>query len=199
MKLTALGEDALGELVNIGVGHAAAALSDLVQCPVELGIPKVEFVDDGIAQLRKLGNGQPFSAVTQGFSGRMTGTAILAMPADSASHLVALLLSESEADVLDAEAPTILTEVGNIIINSLVGMMLNTVGQSAEIYLPLYVEGDADTLANGVPETHQAGIAITINFGVLDQRIVGRMLLVTTMETLPQILQDMGVEDGVEA
>ena len=198
MKLSAFAEDALGELVNIGIGHAASALSDLVQCPVALSVPKVEFTEDGIAQIRQMGNTDSFSAVAQGFSGHMTGTAILAMPLDSAGRLVTLLLGEGEADVLDTETPTVLTEVGNIIINSLVGMMLNTVGQSAEIHLPIYVEGDADTLVAGVPEQHKAGFVITISFGLAEQEIVGDMLLVTTTDTLPRILEDMGVENGVE-
>ncbi|MBI5138025.1 MAG: hypothetical protein HZA24_11915 [Nitrospirae bacterium] len=185
--------DALQALIGIGMGHAADALSDLAACPVALGVPAVARGGSGPELLMRLGGQEDVAVVSQGFAGRLHGTAMLVMPCTGAARLVALLL-HAEADGLDTETRTVLTEVGNIVLNGLLGMTVNTRGQHTAIHLPAYHEGSVRALANGLPPDHRAGIGVPLDVTIGAEVIAGQMVMVTTPDTLAAILADAGVE-----
>lgn len=128
MHLTPDQHDALTELVNIGVGRAAAVLSELCGERVEVSVPHVL-----ICQLPEVG--QHLSAeqdvlatlVLQDFQGGLSGRAVLALPRSSSLKLGQLLghmthlPCESDLDLRE-----ILTEVGNLVLNSVLGSIGNT-------------------------------------------------------------------------
>jgi chemotaxis protein CheC len=92
MLLSNAQQDAISELINIGFGRAAGALSILVGQRVIIQAPQVEMypiehLENALAELV----GQDITTVHQVFSGKVCGDAMLLMDAESATILVDLL------------------------------------------------------------------------------------------------------------
>lgn len=142
MNVTAYQIDALTELINIGVGRAAGMLNQILEAHVHLQVPsikifshsEVEYVLDNVAIM-------PLSLVSLSFKGSFSGTALLAFPSDSASNLVNIVAGE-EPDLSDLDSLRVgaLTEVGNIILNGVMGSVSNVLKKHLNYSIPVYVE-----------------------------------------------------------
>src|SRR5215218_7150439 len=117
MKLTAVQEDALIELLNIGFGRAASSLSQLTGHRVMLEVPHVSIhpiaaVGDALSKVVS----SDIATVHQIFSGPVAGDALLILDHAAAGRLKALLTDEAPLPLaIDASAREVLTEVGNIL------------------------------------------------------------------------------------
>ena len=127
MDLTVGQRDALVELLNIGFGRAAAALSQLTGQRVLLDVPQVSI--HGIQDLNKTLHtvlGDDVASVHQIFSGPVAGDALLVLDHKAAAMLKQLLTDEPPLPLpLDATAREVLTEVGNILLNACLGTFGN--------------------------------------------------------------------------
>jgi chemotaxis protein CheY-P-specific phosphatase CheC len=131
--------DAFREIFNIGIGRAASALSKMVFETVKLSVPRLD-----ILRLRQLAAtlGETFEGdlalVKQDFSGAAMGTAYLLMSKDAGLKLVNALVRQGDADAesFGEGDKALLTEVGNILINALVGSMGNMLGIQFELGQP---------------------------------------------------------------
>ena len=121
--------DAITELLNIGVGRAASSMSEMIDQHIELAIPHVT-----IGHLHELidsvAHDGDVSIVEQRFSGRFTGMSALMFPTESAQSMVYLLMGEeipddAPSEELEMERESVLTEVGNVLINCLMGSLGN--------------------------------------------------------------------------
>lgn len=141
--------DALQEVVNIGVGRAAAVLNSMLESHISLNVPHIEVIDgersDG--SMSALGDGM-VSSVHLGFSGAFSGIAALVFPVEAASKLVSVVADEDDADEDDLDALRVgtLEEVGNIVINGVMGAITNVLGDHMEYAVPQYREDRADAL-----------------------------------------------------
>jgi len=146
--------DALRELMNIGFGQAAAALSEIVDLRVGLSVPKVLVLSpEKIASFIETEMGEPssFSVVEQFFFGRFEGTCFLLLPEDEGRKLAALFGAEASALPPDLELGSLeldtVVEVGNIIIGACVGkiaeMLKDQVTFQAPRFLASSLERDA--------------------------------------------------------
>lgn len=134
--------DTLTELINIGVGRAAAALNEMVKFRVSLEVPFVRVLTplQFKEEMGDLGD-RKMAAVKIGFDGPFSGTAALVIPPDSASRLVdALTGAAAGAHGLDPAGTETLREVGNIVINGVMGSLGNILKQHLSYTLPAYVE-----------------------------------------------------------
>jgi chemotaxis protein CheC len=115
-RLSAGQLDALQEISNIGMGHAATALSQLTGDRVELRVPRVTVTD--IAEVPELLGGaeQLVVGVTLRILGDARGNILLIFPQESARQLLARLLGAAAGgEELDEIAVSTLKEVGNIL------------------------------------------------------------------------------------
>lgn len=150
----------LSEWINIGMGQAAAILHDMLQSPVRLQVPSVAVTrpDEAVSQLEEMG-ASDLSAVCMQFGGTHKGTVALMFPSQSAAALMNLLYAgEFESADMDAMKSAALTEVGNIILNSVMGNIVNLMQAHLEFSLPFYAENDATGIlkfmAGSDSETH---------------------------------------------
>ena len=96
MELTALQLDVLGELANMGLGTAAASLSEMVNDEVVLAVPKVEFIARADVMNRLgLAPDKMLKGVEQVFSGTLRGHALLLFPDGHSLSLVRMLLANT--------------------------------------------------------------------------------------------------------
>jgi chemotaxis protein CheC len=127
MLLSNAQQDAISELINIGFGRAAGALSILVGQRVIIQAPQVEMypiehLENALAELV----GQDITTVHQVFSGKVCGDAMLLMDAESATILVDLLSGgKGEPHPLGESDQEALGETGNILLNAFIGSFGN--------------------------------------------------------------------------
>ncbi len=149
MQLTAEQTDALQEIVNIGVGQAAGMLSEMISFRIHLQIPEIELLSLSELQERlknTLGEDQ-LSAVHLDFAGSFSGSAQLVFPTDSAANLVSVLTGEDRMspDLNDLKIST-LSEVGNIVVNGVMGSISNILDRPLDYAVPSYIEDDIEHL-----------------------------------------------------
>ena len=122
MDVTAAQLEALKEIGNIGSGHAATSLSNLLQTRVNMSVPQVWLVPLGkltevLGQLDS-----PQAAIYLKIAGETSGKAIFLFSLPSAQAVVNILLrQDAETDIFSSElAQSALKEVGNILVGSFI-------------------------------------------------------------------------------
>ncbi len=140
--------DGLTELINMGVGQGAGALNALLDTGVELRIPSLKVVspDDLNEVIEKLGD-EKLLAVNLPFNGKFSGMAELIFNSESATSLVKTL---SGGDMADEDFETLreetIVEVGNIVLNGVMGAIGNILKLPLTFTTPAFVEGKAEEL-----------------------------------------------------
>ena len=132
-SLKALQLDALREVANIGAGHAATALSQMINSTIMISVPRInvsrlEEVPPQIAEPE-----EPVAAVLMHMMGDLTGRTLLVFPKQTANRLAELMLRRpvgSSPELGEMEQSAI-KEAGNIIssaylnaLSDFMGMML---------------------------------------------------------------------------
>ena len=146
--LTAAQMDTLKELFNIGIGRAAGILNEMTNLHIRLQVPFIKVLShkEVKKEVEELGSFR-VAAVRLGFKGPFSGTAALVFPPDSASKLVAVLTGEEPGTPdLDSVRAGTLSEVGNIVINGIMGSIVNVLNEQIEYSIPTYVEDTIDNL-----------------------------------------------------
>ncbi len=144
MQLTSLQKDVLQELINIGVGNAAGVMNEMLHTPLELSVPHVDVVNPD--DLDSLGT-SCCASVCQNFKGRFNGVAALVFPPESASLLVTALTGDETQGVdLDELRTGTLTEVGNIVLNGVMGSIANILKEHIEYLVPTFQECSVEEL-----------------------------------------------------
>lgn len=177
--------DALREMINIGVGRAAATLNEMLNKHVTLSVPHVNIIkqadlDDELSDLQA--KSQTLSAVRLGFKGNFSGLASIVFPPDSAAKLVNILTDSNPDSDQDMDAIRIgtLSEVGNIVLNGVIGTLSNMMSLRLSYSLPSYVEDRLQVLLRlrlAAPVAEPVLIA-RANFTVEELHIQGVIYLV---------------------
>src|SRR5665648_982378 len=120
MEITQFQLDALREIGNIGSGHAATALSTLLQRRIDMSVPKVwaipfEKIAEIIGQLDT-----PQATIYVKVEGEAPGKAVFFFPVESAQIVVQALFGTDKPmdNYSDEMAQSALKEVGNILVSS---------------------------------------------------------------------------------
>jgi len=120
MEITQFQLDALREIGNIGSGHAATALSTLLQRRIDMSVPEAwavpfEQVSTIVGQLDT-----PQAVIYVKVEGDAPGKAVFFLPIESAQIVVQALFGTNEPMDLytDEMAQSALKEVGNILVSS---------------------------------------------------------------------------------
>ena len=152
----------LREMVIAGMERGVSSLNQLLDSPVELEIPSVTiYKPDDLSDRPNIFGEAPLSCVRIGFSGPVAGTAFLLFTPLSAAHLVANLVGQNTAaSLMNGIMTETLNEVGNIIINGVIGTIGNILKQSFVLTLPLYLEGRLSDLLK--PEIHSDSLTVLL-------------------------------------
>ncbi len=145
--------DALQELLNIGVGRSAGSLNRMLETPIRLSIPSIR-VGSMVELIQELPmhNESALASVQLPFHGSFAGSAFLLFPKDSAALLVAALTGEHEdQNTLNSLKETTLTEIGNIVLNGVVGSLSNGLQHRITYSVPFYHETSLQGLIQATP------------------------------------------------
>ena len=134
--------DVLKELINIGSGRAASTLNEVTGSHISLEVPFVKV--SSLPQIKKEMAKEIsalVSVVRLNFKGTFSGMASLILPTDSADELVASLIGEELEDSdFDKIKIGTFTEIGNIVLNGVMGSIANMVDQEMSYSVPTYEE-----------------------------------------------------------
>ena len=179
--------DALKEIINIGVGQAAGMLNEMLHARIHLQGPSVKMYSVGELekQLAQLGQ-EPLAAVRLDFKGAFAGSTQLIFPEKSAANLVSILVQEKGAEATGPEAPDLdsvrigtLTEVGNIVLNGVMGSIGNILGERLEYSVPTYMTGDVrHLLARRETDGELSMLLARTRFKIKELEVVGDIVLI---------------------
>jgi chemotaxis protein CheC len=193
-NLTDLQHDALVEIFNIGVGHAARAMSEIVNEAVTMSVPSISFVNRAEAAAM-LGNKDSarVCGVSQHYEGAFSTEAILMFPEDKSLDIVRLMVGESvplkELTEMEQEA---MSEIGNIILNSCVGTLANIFSQELSGSLPSYHVGTSEEIlgASG-GSAHTVVLMLHIDFILETHQIHGYVAFILDMTALHDLQEQV--------
>ncbi|MFA5515901.1 MAG: chemotaxis protein CheX [Desulfuromonadales bacterium] len=188
--------DALKEIVNTGIGKAAASLNAMLESPIDLEVPAITIFQLNDLDSDLQGDAEADIACVQlNFRGSIAGKAALVFPPQSAVNLVAALTGE-EPDVnnLNAVMAGTLNEVGNIVINAVIGTIGNILTQPFDFSVPNYIEGKLEELLGPDKLEGITVLLIRTRFRVQKNHIEGNIYLifeVGSFETLFHAVENL--------
>lgn len=137
--------DTIRELLDVGVSRAVESLGDLCGVPIQYTTPQVlQGQPDQVRQLFPAGHATRDKLVVLDFGGGLGGLGVLALPLDSCDTLTTLLgeqLQRFGAVELDPDA--LLAEIGNVLLNGLVGAIANALSISIVAPVPEVVNNQS--------------------------------------------------------
>lgn len=188
---SALQLDALKEIVNTGVGKAAASLNDMLDSHIELEVPKISVLPcDATGKTGTGLDSRLLAWVQLDFRGAISGTAALVFPPASAVKLVAALTGMApDTPGLDGVMAGTLNEVGNIIVNSVIGTMGNILDKPFDYSIPNYLQGDlSDLLQQGMAHGELTVLLVQTHFLIRDLQVEGNIFLIFELGSFDALL-----------
>ncbi len=196
--LTSIELDALTEIINVGVGRSASSLSDIIGDRIVLKVPNVSLVP--ISELPNLlpeEQDNPFSAVSQGFDGELKGSASLIFSPVGATRLVSTLIGEDADSIeMDELRAGTLMEIGNIVINGLIGTLANMLNSNLNFGLPEFLDlhSIADLALPGEQQNATDYVMLAeADFNLDSLKINGFLFIIFRIEELETIMTKINV------
>lgn len=198
--LTADQMDALKEVVSIGAGNAATALSKMISTKISIDVPKVSFstIDETVDRF-----GDPETLVTSVYLqllGDMTGVLLFSFRKDTAITLASLLLGRrpGQTRVLDDLGQSAMKETGSI----LAGAYLSAIGSLLKIRLTISSPDIAHDMAGAVIEdvlletNKEADYSLIIdtNLTIIDKKVAAYFFFIPDHDSLNKMLKRLGVQ-----
>jgi chemotaxis protein CheC len=194
VELSELEKDAVTEIMNVGVGRAAASMSLMVNEEIHLSVPKAELLYGAAARERLARSSDRMVAVREEFKGLLCGSAALLFPQEKSLDLVRMVLDENltaeEVTELEQEA---LVEIGNIILNGCLSSVADALAGEIETSIPVLMHADLSTILPQTAGTEPVLLVLTIDFTIRSRDIQGHIVFLMDMQaasTFQQLITD---------
>ena len=150
MIVTDLQKDAIRELINIAVGRAAGMLNTLIDKHLTLFVPESKLVKPSEIDIENhYLREETLACVSMNFKNAISGNCKMIFPWSDAEKLVNLFTNDNLiSDNFEEVRAAVLSEVGNIVLNSLMGTISNLVNSSFIYQVPNYTEGHFDVICS---------------------------------------------------
>lgn len=190
--------DVLKEIGNIGAGNAMTALSQMLNCKVDMQVPQVKLLEFSEMASIMGGEEQLMVGVFLGVEGDITGSIMFLIELDAAKHLIEKLMGMpvSEENTLGEMETSAMKEVSNII----TGAYLNSLSSLTNLMIypsVPYLSIDMAAAILSVP---------AIQFGFMGDKILliqsqfsddvaidGYFVLMPDLESYDKILHSLGI------
>lgn len=194
-ELTEEQSDVLCEVGNIGAGHAATSLSQLLVLPIDLNVPNVQILDYETAA-ESLGGAENYvTALLLQYEGDLTGMIMFVFQNEFSESIIKCLLDDGEDEEMKQSA---LREIGNIMASSYVNAISDMTGLRINISVP-YLSRDMVGSILSVPAIYFSNISdkvILIDTEFKNEAIkgVGNVLMLPEVDALKRLLCSLGIE-----
>ena len=202
MKEYNLSQDILKEIFNINVGQAASMLSEIIDKRILLDVPSIEIVD---LENEELNTNYGFDLVPEGalmlssinFDKKIQGEANLIFPANKMREFINLCMDEEDSDedvkmhFTDMDFDVV-REVGNIILNAVIGGMGNFLDLNLEYTIPeVEIYDKEDFQAKMKSKRDLCLIILYITFIIEDIEIEGGILINLTLNSVKELMNQV--------
>jgi chemotaxis protein CheC len=197
-RLNDLQKDALREVGNIGAGHAATALSQLLNTKINLNEPQIDVIKFRELASRVGHEDRVVAAVHMYIRGQAPGQMVVLFDREQAIEFVSRFLKRIIGDiqVFQSIADSTLKEIGNIIAGSYLSAIANLTGQNVLPSVPALSYGTIQaafrTLMAILPE--QDVFLIESAFLDKEREVAGQFILIPETGSLVPLLSVFGVE-----
>lgn len=200
--LNEIQKDVLKELINLGAGKGAEVLNSFLSSHVQLSVPELNLLTiDELHEifLREGEKIEQLSSVEMDFLGSIKGTVELIFLSEKASVLVDLITGEErvEHDFDEIKAATF-SEVGNVVINAVLGTISNELSMELSFTIPKYIEGSREELLSLL---HVEGSSIVLvahtRFRVEETELNGDIVIYFSLHSFDSFL--IALENYVES
>lgn len=198
-RFEAMEWDVLKEVGNIGAGHAATALSQLLDRPVDMAVPKVSLLPfEEVAEIVG-GSEQVVIAVFLRVEGEAPGNMFFIMEEPAAKRILQQLLSgiqEEQEGYSEMDLST-LCEIGNILAGSYLSSLADFTQLSMAPSVPsIAVDMAGAILSYGLMQYGEMGdsaLLIETTFLEDHQSLEGHFFLIPDPESFEKIFRALGV------
>jgi len=186
--LSELEADLLNEIFNLGVGNAAASLSQMVKQEIKLSVPELNFFS--IEELSEtLGHNQLLSCVSQKITGSFSAQSMVIFPDEDSLAIVGKLLGENISEESLAELQDeAMSEIGNIVLNACIGSLSESFSSAFNVDLPEYVRSTPTELIDKKKLDGESLILfIRIELTLSESKITGYLAFLMGVESLSKL------------
>lgn len=194
MDLSAVQQDALVELLNIGFGRAAAALSKLTGHRVQLEVPQVTMCPiEEIAESLRPMLADELATVHQIFTGPVDGDALLVLDQHSAAILKELLTSEPALPLeIDRSAREVITEIGNILLNACLGTFGNVLKVQVSFSVPHLTLDNLESVVRSITVDREGlryALIVHSLFRLRNSSLTGYLVIVLGVASIQRLIR----------
>lgn len=201
MNKDSLSYDILKEIFNIGVGKAADLLSQMLDKRIFFDVPSIDIIESE-AQYAGLMNSlnQDFMGTLMvsslAFQDEIAGEANLVFPSDKMRVIIDLCLGEENSLAEDIGFTDIdfdvIREIGNIILNSIIGEIGNFLKKEIDYTLPNVKLFEMLDFENRIKNLNdRSSLLLSISFIIDDIEIKGAVILNFTLNSLKIIMKTL--------
>lgn len=184
--------DAIQELFNIGIGKAAAIINDILDVHVNIKVvsARVLSFDTYKNELLEHNTSGRFSAVRMKYENSFNGIAALVFPTDSANRVFSLITKKiHSAHIQTVVKPETLSEIGNILLNGIMGSISNILGTRLSFSVPEYIENKIEHILE--IEEFAEGLEILVGeicFEIKQYEIVATIIIVMKSSSFGKLI-----------
>jgi chemotaxis protein CheC len=198
LKLSDLQKDALKEVGNIGAGHAATALSQLLKTTVKLSEPSIDVIKIRDLSSRVGYENRIVAALHMYVRGEAPGQMVVLFDRENALEFVNVFIKRIIGDIqiFDSIVDSTLKELGNIIAGSYLTALISLTGINLLPSVPTLSYGTIQaafrTLMSILPD--QDVFLIESSFLDKGQAVSGQFILIPETGSLQPLLSVFGVD-----
>lgn len=189
--------DVLKEIGNIGAGNAMTALSQMLQCKVDMKVPQVKLLDLQDVGTMMGGEDQIMVGIYLGVEGDISGSMMFLVEQEAARHLIGKLMGMEIAGTEFSEIElSAMKEVSNII----TGAYLNSLSTLTSLKIFPTVPELAIDMASAILSVP------AVQFGIMGDKILmiqsqffdeveidGYFILIPDLDSYKKILSSLGI------
>lgn len=195
--------DVMHEVINIGTGHAADALSRLLDEKVMVEVPDVKMVPIGKVPDHLGGPELPIVGIYFRFSGDLSGSILLFIPESVIATLIEFLTAGIPLDD-PAERENVqrsaLMELGNIVANSYINAIAELMDMRIFISVPYYAQDLLGALVDVllIQIAEAADVALLLETLIMSQQrqIDCNLAIFLDDESLEKVFTKTGLNNG---
>ena len=131
--------DVLKEVINIGGGHAATSLSQLIDKPVHMTVPVIEMMDYAAVFEQIMPEETVIKAIIVRMMGDAEGVFLFTVDQQFSKDLVAMMLPENTT-YSEVMADSALQELVNILVNSFLNAVMKLMDRNLITSVPIMIE-----------------------------------------------------------
>ena len=198
IELSEFQTDALCECINIGIGDAAAVLSELAGEEIKLEIPAIKTIHlNSVRDYLDNHYTKWHSCVLLEFNSQFSGDAVLIFNQTAANGWAKLISShqfDTEIDLTEDMKNDFLLEIGNILINGCIGSLSNMMNIECDFSIPhLFTKITSDLFDDMLDrdQTEHFGMIVTTTLTAEGQSVTTDLFLTLKEDSLPFFIKSI--------